>query len=145
MVEFCSHHRIPYEICGKLIVATDSEEAARLDELLTRGIANGLEGLRLLAREAMLEFEPHAGGVRSLYVPSTGITDYAVVASKYAEIAAGRGARGENGRGRGGILPGYRWSHSPDSGGRFFFSLCGELRGGFIATAWRGWRGMIRE
>jgi L-2-hydroxyglutarate oxidase len=92
MVEFCSRHGIPHEVCGKLIVATNAEEAARLDELLARGVANGLEGLRLLEREAMLEIEPHVGGVRALKVPSTGITDYAAVAAKYAEIAAGRGA-----------------------------------------------------
>ena len=88
MVEFCSRHGIPHEVCGKLIVATDSEEAARLDALLARGVANGLEGLRLLDRAAMLEIEPHVGGVRALHVPSTGITDYALVTAKYAEIAA---------------------------------------------------------
>ena len=92
MVEFCSRHGIPHEVCGKLIVATNAEEAARLDDLLARGVANGLEGLRLLEREAMLEIEPHVGGVRALQVPSTGITDYAAVAAKYAEIAVGRGA-----------------------------------------------------
>jgi len=92
MVEFCSRHGIPHEVCGKLIVATSSEEAARLDELLAQGLVNGLEGLRLLGREAMLEIEPHVGGVRALEVPSTGITDYAAVTAKYAEIAAGSGA-----------------------------------------------------
>jgi L-2-hydroxyglutarate oxidase LhgO len=92
MVEFCSRHGIPHKVCGKLIVATSSGEAARLDELLVRGVANGLEGLRLLEREAMLEIEPHAGGVRALHVPSTGITDFAAVAAKYAEIAVARGA-----------------------------------------------------
>src|SRR6202795_2680470 len=92
MVEFCSRHGVPHKVCGKLIVATNSEESARLDELLVRGVANGLEGLRLLEREAMLEIEPHVGGVRALHVPSTGITDFAAVASKYAEIAVGRGA-----------------------------------------------------
>ncbi|MGA2966074.1 MAG: L-2-hydroxyglutarate oxidase [Terriglobales bacterium] len=91
MVEFCSRHGIPHEVCGKLIVATNAEEAARLDELRDRGIANGLEGLRLLGREAMLEVEPHAGGLRALEVPSTGITDYAAVTAKYAEIATSRG------------------------------------------------------
>ena len=50
MVEFCSRHGIPHEVCGKLIVAVNSEEAARLDELLARGVANGLVGLRLLSR-----------------------------------------------------------------------------------------------
>jgi L-2-hydroxyglutarate oxidase len=92
MVAFCSRHGIPHEVCGKLIVATNAEEAARLDDLLARGVANGLEGLRLLEREAMLEIEPHVGGVRALQVPSTGITDYAAVTAKYAEIATGRGA-----------------------------------------------------
>jgi L-2-hydroxyglutarate oxidase LhgO len=92
MVEFCSQHGIPYAICGKLIVATNAEESARLDELLARGIANGLADLRLLGREAMLEVEPYAGGVRALQVPSAGITDYEAVAAKYAEIATGRGA-----------------------------------------------------
>ncbi len=92
MVEFCSRHGIPHEVCGKLIVATNSEEAARLDELLARGVANGLQGLRLLSREAMLEIEPHVGGVRALHVPSTGITDYSAVTAKYAEIATKSGA-----------------------------------------------------
>jgi len=91
MVEFCTRYGIPHEVCGKLIVATNAEEAARLDDLLARGVGNGLEGLRLLERAAMLEIEPHVGGVRALHVPSTGITDYAVVTAKYAEIAAGRG------------------------------------------------------
>ncbi|MBZ5665103.1 MAG: L-2-hydroxyglutarate oxidase [Acidobacteriia bacterium] len=91
MVEFCSRHGILHEVCGKLIVATNAEEAARLGDLLARGVANGLEGLRLLEREAMLEIEPHAGGVRALQVPSTGITDYAAVTAKYAEIAIGHG------------------------------------------------------
>jgi (S)-2-hydroxyglutarate dehydrogenase len=92
MVTFCAQHAIRYEICGKLIVATSSEETPRLDELHERGIANGIEGLSLLSREAMLEVEPHAGGLRALHVPSTGITDYAEVAGKYAEIATHRGA-----------------------------------------------------
>ncbi len=92
MVQFCSTHAIPHEVCGKLIVATNSEEASRLDALLARGVENGLTSLRLLSRDEMLEFEPHVGGVRALHVPSTGITDYAVVTAKYAEIATNSGA-----------------------------------------------------
>jgi L-2-hydroxyglutarate oxidase len=60
--------------------------------LLAQGVANGLEGLRLLERAAMLDIETHVGGVRALLVPSTGITDYVAVTAKYAEIATGRGA-----------------------------------------------------
>ena len=91
MVAFCSLHGIPHEVCGKLIVATTSEESARLDDLLLRGVANGLEGLRLLSREAMREVEPHVGGIRALRVPCTGITDYAAVTAKYSEIASQSG------------------------------------------------------
>lgn len=91
IVEFCSTHALPHEVCGKLIVATNAEEASRLDALLARGLENGLSGLRLLSREQMLEFEPHVSGVRALHVPSTGITDYAAVTAKYAEIAASNG------------------------------------------------------
>ena len=92
MVEFCRQYGIPHEVCGKLIVATDSEEAARLEDLHMRGITNGLVGLRLLGADEMREFEPHVGGVRALLVPSTGITDYALVTAKYAEIAQDDGA-----------------------------------------------------
>ncbi|MGA7079191.1 MAG: L-2-hydroxyglutarate oxidase [Terriglobales bacterium] len=92
MVEFCARHGIPHEVCGKLIVATNAAETARLDVLLAQGKANGLEGLRLLGRDEMLEFEPHVGGVCALHVPCTGITDYSVVTAKYAEIATGCGA-----------------------------------------------------
>jgi (S)-2-hydroxyglutarate dehydrogenase len=92
MLAFCEQHGIPHEVCGKLIVAADTEEAARLEDLRERGEANGIAGLRLLGPEAMREVEPHAGGVRALQVPGTGITDYALVAAKYAEIAGTRGA-----------------------------------------------------
>src|ERR1017187_6828473 len=91
MVEFCARHGIPHEVCGKLIVATSQVEASRLDDLFTRGTANGLTGLRLLDEAAMRKIEPHVGGLRALHVPSTGITDYAMVTAKYAEIAVGRG------------------------------------------------------
>ena len=51
MVEFCREHKVPHEICGKVIVATKEEEMPRLDELRVRGEANGLTGLRLIVRE----------------------------------------------------------------------------------------------
>jgi (S)-2-hydroxyglutarate dehydrogenase len=92
MLDFCLLHRIPHKICGKLIVATNSTEIARLDKLFKQGVANGLEGLRLLGREAMLAVEPQAGGMQALHVPSAAITDYVAVTSKYAEIAGQQGA-----------------------------------------------------
>jgi len=99
MVEFCAGHGVPYEVCGKLIVATNAEEASRLDDLLVRGESNGLSGLELLDAVAMRKVEPHVGGVRALKVPSTGITDYAMVTAKYAEIATARGVEVKTGAG----------------------------------------------
>ncbi len=86
MVRFCQEHGIPYEICGKVIVATSEEELPRLEEILRRGRANGVPNLRELNAEQIREFEPHAAGVRGIHVPGTGITDFRMVAQKYAEL-----------------------------------------------------------
>jgi L-2-hydroxyglutarate oxidase len=91
MVEFCGRHNIPFEICGKVIVATSEEEFPRLQTLLERGEANGLSGVRPLNGEQIREIEPHCSGLRGIYVPATGITDYAAVSEKYAEVVAQQG------------------------------------------------------
>jgi L-2-hydroxyglutarate oxidase len=91
MIEFCRVHSIPHEICGKVIVATHEEEFPRLDELRRRGEANGLIGLQLIGPEQLREVEPHANGLRAMVVPSTGITDYAAVCQKYAELIRAQG------------------------------------------------------
>ncbi len=91
MVEFCREHDLPHQVCGKVIVATRDEEVPRLKELLERGQANGLAGLRLLPPEQLREIEPHCGGLMAVLVPGTGITDYAAVSRKYAEIIAAQG------------------------------------------------------
>src|ERR1700730_9593807 len=91
MVEFCREHGIAHEVCGKVIVATHADELPRLEELRTRGQANGLAGLRMIGLEELREIEPHATGLHALVVPSTGITDYAKVSEKYAELISARG------------------------------------------------------
>ena len=92
MVEFCREHGIAHNVCGKVIVATHPEELPRLEELRKRGEANGLTGVRLIGPEELSEIEPHASGLQALVVPSTGVTDYARVCEKYAElISAGGG------------------------------------------------------
>jgi L-2-hydroxyglutarate oxidase LhgO len=91
MVEFCREHGVPYEICGKVIVATSRHELPRLKDVLGRGQANGVGGLRMLSPEQLREIEPHAVGVAALHVPATGITDYAVVTEKYAELVRVQG------------------------------------------------------
>lgn len=91
MVEFCREHGLPYEVCGKVIVATNEPELPRLEELRRRGEANGLSGLRLIGPEELRQIEPHAVGLRALVVPSTGITNYARVCEKYAELISTSG------------------------------------------------------
>ena len=92
MVEFCREHGIAHDVCGKVIVATHADELPRLEELRKRGEANGLTGLRTIGPEELKDIEPHAAGLKALVVPATGITDYAAVCEKYAElISAGGG------------------------------------------------------
>ena len=92
MVAFCRHHRIPYELCGKLIVATHPSELPAIETLYQRGLANGVEGLSRIEPEQIREIEPHAAGLQALHVRSTGIVDYALVASTMATILRHRGA-----------------------------------------------------
>jgi L-2-hydroxyglutarate oxidase len=91
MVEFCREHGVAHQVCGKVIVATHADELPRLEELRRRGEANGLAGLRQIGPEELREIEPHATGMQALVVPSTGITDYAKVCEKYAELISSRG------------------------------------------------------
>jgi len=79
MESFCERNTIPFERCGKLVVAVDESERVRLHWLHERGLANALEGLRLLGREQIAEYEPHATGVAGLHVPQEGIVDYVAV------------------------------------------------------------------
>jgi L-2-hydroxyglutarate oxidase LhgO len=80
MVDFCAQHDVSYELCGKIVVATTTEEIPRLHALLQRGTANGLEGLQLLGPEQIREFEPHAAGLAAIRVPQEGIVDYTAAA-----------------------------------------------------------------
>jgi len=91
MVEFCRQHNLPHQVCGKVIVATSQEQIPRLETLWERGQANGLAGLRKLRQEELREIEPHCSGLLGVLVPSTGITDYAAVSRKYAEIVTAQG------------------------------------------------------
>ncbi|MCE2464846.1 MAG: L-2-hydroxyglutarate oxidase [Dehalococcoidia bacterium] len=84
LVRFCDENEIPYERCGKVIVATDESELGRLDTLYERGTANGVPGLRMIGPEELAEVEPYARGIRALHSPATGIVDYTRVAYAYA-------------------------------------------------------------
>jgi len=84
LLEFCDQHDIPYNLCGKVIVATHKEEIPRLEEIFRRGCANGVQGLEIIGPERLKEIEPHTAGIRALYAPTTGIIDFIGVAQAYA-------------------------------------------------------------
>jgi L-2-hydroxyglutarate oxidase LhgO len=77
---FCDEHDVPYDECGKVIVARSALEVPRLDEIERRARANGVPGLRRLTRDQLAEVEPHVTGVGGLHSPSTAIVDFKAVA-----------------------------------------------------------------
>lgn len=99
LTEFCIEKGVPHEVCGKLVVASQPEQVARLNNLLERGTANGLTGLRMLDQAGIKELEPHAGGLAALHVPEEGIVDYPAVCETLARDIEARGGKVECGAG----------------------------------------------
>jgi L-2-hydroxyglutarate oxidase LhgO len=92
LIAFCEEQGIPYERCGKVVVATTDEELPLLQALYERAEANGVPGVELIGPERLQELEPHARGRQALHVPTTGIVDFTRVAAACArEIARAGG------------------------------------------------------
>ena len=85
LLDFCDKNEVPYDICGKVIVATDETEIPAMMTLYERGNENGLEGLKILSETELKELEPYVTGVKGIFVPQTGIIDYKVVSKKIYE------------------------------------------------------------
>ena len=86
LIRFCQINDVPFELCGKIVVATEEKEVPLLKNLFDRGAQNGLKGFKMLSAPELKEYEPHVNGVAGFFVPQTGIVDYKVVAEKYAEL-----------------------------------------------------------
>ncbi len=84
MEQFCEAEEIPYELCGKIIVALDEVEAQRLDGIYERGQANGVNCRKIDAQE-IRELEPHSAGIAAVHVPESGIVDYPAVCRRLAD------------------------------------------------------------
>jgi len=85
LTDFAKRFNVPHETCGKLIVATDESELARLDTLYKRGEENGLKGLSLIDGFDIKNYEPHVQGIKAIHVPETGIIDYGKVVETLAK------------------------------------------------------------
>jgi (S)-2-hydroxyglutarate dehydrogenase len=91
MEAFCEQEGVPYRRSGKVIVATNADEASRLASLRDRGLANGVE-CRLLDGGELRRIEPHCGGIAGLHVRDTGVVDFKSVCDRFAarvEVATG--------------------------------------------------------
>lgn len=92
LIQFCEEEKIPFEITGKVVVATRQEQIPLLNTLQERGLQNGLTGTRSITIEELKEYEPHCAGVAAIHVPQTGIVDYYNVALAYGrKIVQGGG------------------------------------------------------
>ena len=87
LIDFCDQYGISYDICGKLIVATDESEIPYLKTIYNRGLANGLTGLKYLnTLKEIKNLEPYVSGINAIVVPQTGIIDFKKVANKLREL-----------------------------------------------------------
>ena len=93
LIEFSTKNEVPFDICGKVIVATNEEEKPILDNILEKGQANGLKGLKIISGEEAKEKEPHVACVAAIWVPQSGIINYGTVAQKYLEIFQHKGGQ----------------------------------------------------
>lgn len=90
MQQFCTEQGIPFEVCGKVIVAVDETELPLLDNIYQRGQQNGV-ACEIIDAARLKELEPHAAGIRAIHVPEAGIVNYRRVCERLAEIIHERG------------------------------------------------------
>jgi L-2-hydroxyglutarate oxidase len=86
LLEFCDKNEIEYDLCGKIIVATEENELPSLQTIYDRGIKNELAGIKFISEKEIKDFEPNAAGIKGIFVPQTGIVDYKAVSEKIADI-----------------------------------------------------------
>ncbi len=91
LIDFCRDHGVPFNVCGKVIVATNEGEVERLPGLLKRAQENGLEGVELIDAARLRDLEPHVAGLAAIHAPSAGVVDFKLVANAYGEAVLLRG------------------------------------------------------
>jgi L-2-hydroxyglutarate oxidase len=86
LIQFCNENEVKYDLCGKIIVATEKEELPIMAGIYDRGVANGLLGIKKISAQEIKEIEPHCTGIEGIWVPQTGIIDYKEVSQKYLDL-----------------------------------------------------------
>lgn len=123
MANFCTEHKIPHDRCGKLVVATNAEEAIRLEGLAERASANGVTVSRV-SPEAVREREPGVSCVAALHVPATGRADFTGVANELARLVISR---------KGSIRTGTEYKKATEDGGNWLVDTSnGPIRARYL-------------
>lgn len=86
MKAFCEQGNIPYQRCGKVIVATKESELSGLEALHQRGQENGIPDLELIDATRLKALEPYATGLAAIHSPNTAIVSYSRVAERLADL-----------------------------------------------------------
>ena len=86
MIKFAQKHDIPFDVCGKIIVATEKKELNVLDEIYKSGVENGLSNIKYLKSEEIKDYEPHCKGLKAIHVPQAGIINYKEVSKKILDL-----------------------------------------------------------
>lgn len=86
LIDFCKEYDVAYDICGKVIVATEEEELPRLADIFETGKINEIEGIKMIGKDELAEIEPYANGIRAIHVPCSGIVDYTAICKKLKEL-----------------------------------------------------------
>jgi L-2-hydroxyglutarate oxidase LhgO len=97
LVAFSKEHRIPHEVCGKVIVATHQSELPHMNRVFDNGLKNGVEGIEKITAAKIRELEPHCTGIEGIWVPVTGIIDYVALSEKLAELIRANGSEVKTG------------------------------------------------
>ena len=86
LLDFCNNYEIPYELCGKIIIAASEDQIPAMKELQRRGEENGLKDIKEISQSEIKNYEPYASGVSALHIPQTGIVDYKSVSKKIFDL-----------------------------------------------------------
>jgi L-2-hydroxyglutarate oxidase len=93
LLEFAKAHDIPFDLCGKVIVATHEDQFVVMEDIYQRGLKNGLGGIRIIDQQEVQSIEPHCAAIKGIWVPQAGIIDYRVVAEKLASLITAKGGK----------------------------------------------------
>lgn len=89
LVKFSKEYNVQHDVCGKVVVATKKKEIKFLEKIYQNGIANSIEGIEKINAQQIKDLEPHVNGVSGIWVPCTGIINYAQATQKMMEVAKG--------------------------------------------------------